>query len=283
MKRDNAYRLLLLLFGLLILCLVTAGPHQLMSNLMAFGGICCHNLPHYLPAVALTAIIGVARTLIIVTLLTGFSLFVRRVWRLYGFLHVLTATSDATPLPLRLASLCTPLGLAGDVRVFATATPVAFCYGLFQPRICLSTGLVASLTDPELKAVLLHEDHHRRHYDPLRTLLADLVAQVLFFLPVVAEWRTRFCIARELAADRHAMHLAGRLPLAGALHKLLTSPSVFPVPAGVGGISGFNATTARLTQLLDDHSMTVPFSHRSLIHSSLLLSLACLVLQIARL
>ena len=39
--------------------------------------------------------------------------------------------------------------------------------GSLIPRICLSTGLMALMSEAELEAVLLHERYHLRSRDPL--------------------------------------------------------------------------------------------------------------------
>lgn len=45
----------------------------------------------------------------------------------------------------------------------------AFVLGAARPRIWVGDGLLAALDPGELRAVLLHEDHHRRTFAPLRS------------------------------------------------------------------------------------------------------------------
>ncbi|HEX6383248.1 MAG TPA: M48 family metalloprotease [Anaerolineae bacterium] len=47
------------------------------------------------------------------------------------------------------------LGELEQVVVLHTSVPLAFCFGLLKPHVCISTGLVDTLTVAELKAVLL--------------------------------------------------------------------------------------------------------------------------------
>ena len=98
--------------------------------------------------------------------------------------------------------------------------PVAFCHGGLRPSIVVSAGLVSELSADELVAVLAHEQHHLLRRDPLRRALQQAMADVVFWLPVVAWWADRRREASELAADRAAMRRAGRPPLAAALWKL---------------------------------------------------------------
>ncbi|MCI0395752.1 MAG: M56 family metallopeptidase, partial [Chloroflexi bacterium] len=250
MKRERSQRLLLSLFGLAALCMVMATAHRLIRHdLMPMWTVCCDALDLLPAKVVLFWRPAIVRSLTAATLVAGLAVLAQRAWRTSRFVATLKPAITSYR-PAKLTHLCAELGLPAPIVVLAIPAPLAFCYGLFRPRICLSTGLVEALTDKELKAVLLHEEYHRRHYDPLRTFLADVLAVMFFFLPAVAEWRDFFLASTELAADRYATHLAGRSFLAGALHKLLAQPRVVSLPAGIGGITNLSATDARLAQLL---------------------------------
>lgn len=284
MKHEYGYRFQLLFFGLTLVCLVTAKPHQILNTLVGDWSGCCQGLKMVESGFVLVWFVFAARTAVVALLVASAIMVIKRLWRtqrLVTALYTAVAAGARTDLPPRLTGLSVQLGLAYPVVLLTSQEPMAFCFGLLRPRICVSTSLLRTLSDTELKAVLLHEAHHCRHFDPLRTFLAELLAALFFFLPVAVEWRKCFIASTELAADRYAMNLVGRFPLAGALHKLLIHPSSLPFPEGVAGVSGFNTLDARLTQLLDNTTMTLRLSHRSLVSSSLLLILGCFILQIA--
>src|SRR5712691_10896180 len=109
---------------------------------------------------------------------------------------------------------------APRVECVTAGAPAAFCHGGFTPSILVSAGLVSELSGDELVAVLAHEQHHVRRYDPLRRAMQQAMAEVLFWLPVIDWWADRRREASELAADRAAIRCAGRSPLAGALWKV---------------------------------------------------------------
>jgi hypothetical protein len=141
-------------------------------------------------------------------------------------------------LPPKLMDVLNELKLAGRVDLVASDRIYSFCHGFLRPRICLTTGLVDTLNEVELRAVLLHEKHHLKSYDPLKGLMADSLTAALFFVPLLAALRDGYCRARELAADDSAMQQAGRLPLAGAMYKLLTHPlSLDPSTGAVPSLS----------------------------------------------
>ncbi|MEW5988963.1 MAG: M56 family metallopeptidase, partial [Chloroflexota bacterium] len=170
-------------------------------------------------------------------------------------------------LPPHIVPLLVELGLEAHVTAIQTAAPVAFCFGFWRPRICLSTGLVELLSPAQLRAALLHEDYHRRRFDPLRILLAEAAGAMFFFLPAIREWRSVFKVRLELAADRYAVHQIGKSALAGALHRLLTHSSE---PGSIPGTVtvGLSANAARIAALLDERSRPPRGSPQALLHST---------------
>lgn len=69
-----------------------------------------------------------------------------------------------------LQRLARPSG-ALDYAVVESPDPIAWCAGLAVPRVYLSSGLEAALSDEELQIVLAHEHAHARRRDNLRSLL----------------------------------------------------------------------------------------------------------------
>jgi hypothetical protein len=183
-----------------------------------------------------------AQVLVATALALGHQLWSTR--RVLG--RVLAEQVTVTPRLRRLASAA---DLDGRVDLIASDTVFTFCYGLWRPRVCLSTGLAALLTDVELLAVLRHEAHHRRHRDPLKILASRAVASGLFFLPLAGALHDAYLAGKELCADADAVPDGNDLPLAAALVKLVRARR--PVwPAGVLAVGSFSPTEARLQRLL---------------------------------
>ena len=137
---------------------------------------------------------------------------------------------------------------AGAQRLeYVTANaPVAFCHGGLTPSILVSDRLVSELSPDELVAVLAHEQHHLRRFDPLRRAMQQAMADILFWLPVVGWWADRRRETSELAADRAAIRCAGRSPLAGALWKI----GSYLETHGTAAFAG--AARLRVAQVLGD-------------------------------
>ena len=151
------------------------------------------------------------------------------------------------PLPAGLADMAGRLHLHGRVMLVEDAEAYAFAAGLAQPRIWLSSGLLALLDDAELVAVLRHERHHVRRRDPLRVLLARSLAHGLFFLPAAAALRDRYMKAKELEADAAS---GANHDLAAALLKLLRAGSLAPANASLAAAHS-SVTAGRIRNLLD--------------------------------
>ncbi|MGH2716328.1 MAG: M56 family metallopeptidase [Thermoleophilaceae bacterium] len=103
------------------------------------------------------------------------------------------------------------------VTVFESARAGAFCAGLLRPRIYVSAAALALLTPLELAAVVAHESHHQSRRDPLRILVAAVLADAFFFLPALRRLSERYCQLAELAADEAAAEARGASALASAL------------------------------------------------------------------
>ena len=118
-------------------------------------------------------------------------------------------------------------------QIFADVRPQAFCAGLVRPRIYLSSGALNVLSCHELDAVLAHETHHATRRDPLRILLARVLRDALFFLPIMRHVADRYGALAEIAADDAAVHRCG--DPAALASAMLTFDEL--APAGAVGIA----------------------------------------------
>lgn len=77
--------------------------------------------------------------------------------------------------------------------------------GAFRRRIMVPAALVARLDGPELRAVLLHEDAHRRRFEPLQVAIARTAAAAFYFFPPVWPLLGRLRETSEMACDEAAV------------------------------------------------------------------------------
>jgi hypothetical protein len=95
------------------------------------------------------------------------------------------------------------------VLVISSSRVQAFCAGFLRPRVYVSRGASALLSEAQLAAVVAHEAHHARRHDPLRILLLTVLTDALFFLPALGRLHKRYEELAELAADEAALGAVG--------------------------------------------------------------------------
>jgi hypothetical protein len=115
-----------------------------------------------------------------------------------------------------------------------------FCAGLWRPRVYITTGALARLDPPAVRAVLEHERHHARRRDPLRLAASRVIARSLFFLPAVRELSGAQPTLAETSADESAVAAAAgdRSALARAMLRLGDEPGAGVDPARVDYLLG---------------------------------------------
>lgn len=153
-------------------------------------------------------------------------------------------------------------------RVDAAVGP--FVAGLREPSIFCPVDLADRLEPAELRAVLLHEEHHRRTRAPLRLLPLDALAAAIP-APVIRGWASRARAVVEIEADRDALRAgATRVALAAALVRLSESG-----PLGAAGFA--TAAELRLRALLGEDPLAArPAGSAVFALGALGLALACL-------
>jgi len=126
---------------------------------------------------------------------------------------------DVSP---RLGRLLKESGLGPErVHLFPSRLSFACTAGLFFPRIHVSAGLVDSLSDEEVKAVLRHEQSHLRRRDPLRGALIGFFGHFFFSIPMATRLLQSLRRDSELIADDYALSFSpSPAVLASALVKV---------------------------------------------------------------
>jgi hypothetical protein len=123
----------------------------------------------------------------------------------------------------RLPVLATRVVHGHHVHVLPGDELIAFCAGLRAPAVYVSEGTLRTAGESELRAILAHEEHHRARRDPLRLLLARVVADALRPLPPFAALAARQEAVADLAADAASVDSLGdRRPLAAAFLRFAT-------------------------------------------------------------
>lgn len=242
-----------------------AGSEALLDLLATLGHVCLRAwraLPDFLRiwAVPVSAIGSATGILWLVAA-------ARRWRRTTRFLRLLSRQS--VDVPAEILPLLERHGLEDRVLVVDDIRHLALTVGLLAPRIIISTGLLQALAEDELEAVLLHEQSHLQHRDPLYLLLSRTLAGAFFFLPAGRTFCQRHEAAVELAADQYVIaRQGGALSLSSALVKLLRlAPARVPANlfTGVGDL--------RMAHLLGRDVSLPPVSLQLSVHSWIALAL----------
>jgi len=167
---------------------------------------------------------------LIVVALASAAGFLRTLW-LYRRERRLLGALPLEPLDVpALAQIAAGAGTA--IYVTPAQRPAAFCFGLWRPRVVVTSGLLQRLDSAEQAAVVWHELEHARNREPLKCLLARTAANSFFWIPALRDLLDRFLLAKELVADQRALSVAGVQALAGALDEVASAPSLAAVGAG---------------------------------------------------
>lgn len=160
----------------------------------------------------------------------GMALAATAAW-LVRFICRLRAMASAAQ---RLGAMSEPGDLEGlAYRVVSDPGFKAFVLGAARPRIWLSDGSLRVLDPGALRAVVLHEEHHRRTRAPLRTAALEAWMATLGRVPGVGRVLEQRLAQIEIDADAYAMqHGARRSDLARAL---LIADQAAPGTAFSGG------------------------------------------------
>ena len=148
------------------------------------------------------------------------------------------------------------LGLSEGIRLLVSGiaeTPMVL--GWIRPVVMIPTAAFSTLTDDELKLVLLHELNHIRRMDHLINLLQGTAECLLFFHPVTWWLSNQIRNERELCCDDLTIQTMNQPRIfARALFKLETlrlEHDKSPLNTAIHATGG--SLMSRITRMLESH------------------------------
>ncbi len=141
-------------------------------------------------------------------------------------------------------------GRRGHLVIVPIDEPVAFTAGLLRPRVVVSKGLLSDTPLEWRRAVLAHEEAHRRGRHPLMILLVESLARGIPLPPV--RWAAdAFRLSLEAVADESACRrVRSRTLVAQAIAGLAL--------ASTGAAAAFEGNEVRRVQRLLDPPRRLP-------------------------
>ncbi len=149
-----------------------------------------------------------------------------------------------------LSEIIKKVGLSNKVSIIEDYKPFAFCLGIKNPRIYISTKTVSIMTTKQLEAILIHEKYHLEHADSLTLFIGSLPHLLFPFFPLLPKLLDRYKIERELEADQQAVReLGATRPVIEVLRKLIENSSISP--AYTSSIAELSTLEVRIKSLIN--------------------------------
>ncbi|MFH1313177.1 MAG: M56 family metallopeptidase [Candidatus Eisenbacteria bacterium] len=122
-----------------------------------------------------------------------------------GFVEAVSVAGVREELGHRVAEALKETGVPLGVIRIVSGSAMPAVEGVLRRRIMISEAMIAELTTPELRAVLLHENEHRRRFDPLRSVIQRCALAVFFYYPLLWVVLGRLASSCEIACDEAAV------------------------------------------------------------------------------
>lgn len=136
-------------------------------------------------------------------------------------------------------------------RLLETETLYSAQVGFWQPELVISQGLLKTLDEEHLEAVLTHEQAHARHHDTFWFFWLGWLRRLTVWLPGTEDLWQELLMLRELRADRDAAQQVDALVLAESLLLVVSAPMLQPeVCAAFSWATSPDRLTERINSLL---------------------------------
>ncbi|MFC5527908.1 M56 family metallopeptidase [Cohnella yongneupensis] len=163
-----------------------------------------------------------------------------------------------------------------DVTVIEDQAFIALTKGIVKPRIYISTVVLESFGEEEIEAILLHEVHHCKKYDPFHLFVLTVLNYGFGYIPLVRKTAYYFSTWKEIQADRYAVKKMGSWQHLGAVLLQLSKVHTKLSPIGAVGFTD-KAINYRLQHLIyPELNIRVPLFQPSLVVKSMIITFSVL-------
>lgn len=178
-----------------------------------------------------------------------------------GLLIYLTWQGQRSLHQIRMGAVTTVAGQ--PAYLLDTSTLFAAQVGFWNPVLVVSQGLLQSLEESHLAAVLMHEQAHHHYRDTFWFFGLGWLRHLTAWLPKTEDLWQELVLLRELRADRWAASRVDSLVLAESLLHVVQAPLIDACEgAAFGSPDIANRLEERITALL--HDGEAPKNARSL-------------------
>src|SRR3989338_6688177 len=129
-------------------------------------------------------------------------------------------------MPLFIQELSLKHDLKDKIIIFRNSRPSAFCLGIKNPRIYLSTKLLETMNKKEIEVIMLHEKYHLINRDTFLILIATFFKGLFLLFPIIADIVVSLIRQKETEADQYSLaYFKNPNIVLSAFKKLLTGLS----------------------------------------------------------
>jgi Zn-dependent protease with chaperone function len=139
-------------------------------------------------------------------------------YKIFNFKKILNYKKK---IPAFLHDIESKHNLEKQIILIENNKPLAFCMGIFNPKIYISSGLLEIMDKKETEAIILHEKYHLENKDNLWLTGLNFLKNMLFFFPITSDLVNHFEGKEEVYADQKATEVLGKRFVISALKKIL--------------------------------------------------------------
>ncbi len=236
MQRSFAQKANLTFVEIIAIVLSTVGVviflfWEIYQRVYLYGGVLIHKLLTACGCTQMAQLIAMHPLIFIAVITLGLVIMTYLFYTVYRLIKLIIQTRRFVSLYLKrakdqhstkLRDVVAGLNIdASKVIEIRDVRTVVFCFGLWRPKVCISSGLIKMLDKGELEAVLLHEYHHLISREPVKMFAIKYFQSIFFFLPGIKAGVNKYLTYSELAADERATNnFLDKLKLARALYKI---------------------------------------------------------------
>src|SRR3989344_1885290 len=176
---------------------------------------------------------------------------------------------NTAKLPQFIKKLSLKYNLEGKIIIFHNPKPVAFCLGIGDPRVYLSTKLLALMNKKEIEAIILHEKYHLINRDTFLAVTVNFLRGLFVLFPIVTDIMESLIRQKETNADQYSLNYFKNPKIVLSAFKKLISCGSTTSPSLAYLVSFFPADTLehRIKILKREKTFVLSFNVKHLLVS----------------
>ncbi|OGK20935.1 hypothetical protein A2866_00260 [Candidatus Roizmanbacteria bacterium RIFCSPHIGHO2_01_FULL_39_8] len=158
--------------------------------------------------------------------------------------------------------------LGDKIIIFRNTKPSAFCLGIKDAKIYLSTKLLEIMSGKEIEAIILHEKYHLLNKGTFLVLIATFFRELFLLFPILTDVAMSFIRQKETEADGYALSYFKNPDIVlSAFKKLISHQETNPSFAYLVSFVHTDTLEHRIKILKGEKSLVLSFKIRHILVS----------------